>query len=119
MSEMETQAGASRADQIVVLNQIARNLAILVQTMSAVLPRINGTFTLSAAATTTVTQPSIKANSLVQPFPTNTSAAVLQGSARYVFVSSLIPGSGFLMRTANGSAAGGTETFNYTVINPA
>lgn len=116
--EHMTPPGASIADVVAILNQIARNGSLLAQTMSAVLPRINGTFTLSAAASTTVTQPQVKADSLIQWFPSNAAAATLEGSAKHLYPSTINAGSNFIMTTASGSTAAGTETFKYTIINP-
>ncbi len=90
----------------------------LVQAIKNVFPTITGTFTLAAAATTTVAQPSIRATSVVVLSPTNASAGTLMGSAKAPYVSSITPGTGFVVATANATAAAGTETFSYSIFNP-
>lgn len=90
----------------------------LATVMSTTFPRITGTFTLAAAATTTVTQPGIKATSVVQLTPTNAAAATLMGSAKALYVSAKTPGASFTVATANAVAAVGTETFDYSVFSP-
>lgn len=117
--EQNTPPGASIGDVVVALNNANRNSSLLVQTMSSILPRIMGTFTLSAAANTTVTQPAVKANSVLQWWPNNSSAATLVGSTKNIYPSAISAGSYFIMSTANGTAAAGTETFQYTIVNPA
>jgi len=111
--------GASLGDQITVLKGTNEQLSQLVQVLQAIFPRVTGSFTLAAAATTTVTQPAIRANSIVlQPVATNAAAATLMGSTKSLYVSALTPGTSFTVATANGAAAAGTETFSYVVINP-
>lgn len=90
----------------------------LVQAILNSFPRITGTFTLAAAATTTVAQPAIRATSVVMLSPTNASAGTLMGSAKALNVSSITPGTGFVVATANGTNAAGTETFSYAIFNP-
>jgi len=101
-----------------VLQGAVTNISQLVTTLQAIFPRIFGSFTLTANPTTTVTQPSIQANSLVFLFPTNASAATLQGSNKSLYLSTLSAGTGFTVATAAGTNAVGTETFIYFVINP-
>jgi hypothetical protein len=91
------------------------NLATAVQNAW---PRITGTFTLAAAATTTVTQPGVRATSVIVLTPTNAAAATLQGSAKALYVSAIVPGASFTVATANAVAAAGTETYSYSVFNP-
>ncbi len=76
-----------------------------------------GTFTLSAAATTTVANTSVTANSLIFLFPTNSAAAGVMGSAKSLYVSAKTAGVSFAVTTGNGSSAAGTETFNYLLLN--
>lgn len=118
--EQNTPPGASIADVVVALNQANRNSSLLVQTMSSVLPRITGSFTLSAAATTTVTQPAVKANSVINwNNPTNAAAATLMGGTKALYLSGIVAGASFSLTTANGTAAAGTEAFQYFIFNPA
>jgi hypothetical protein len=84
-------------------------------------PRVYGSFTLSAAATTTVANSSVVAGSIIIPFPTNAAAAGLMGSAKCLYqdTSLNVVGTSFSVKTGDGVAAAGTETFNYIMINPA
>lgn len=110
--------GASLGDQITVLKQTNAQLGNLIQALQAIFPRITGSFTLGAAATTTVTQPAITATSRVLLEPTNAAAGTLMGSAKSLYTSALTPGASFTLATASGANAVGTETFNYVVVNP-
>lgn len=96
-------------------NQI---MSRLVQTISQIFPRVTGTFTLAAAASTTVTQPSTAANSIILLMPTNAAAGTLMGSAKSLYVSARTAGASFTVATASGVAAAGTETFAYCIVNP-
>jgi len=109
--------GASLGDQITVLKGTNEQLSQLVQVLQAIFPRVTGSFTLAAAATTTVTQPAIKATSIVLLMPSNAAAATLMGSAKALYVSALAPGASFTVATASGASAAGTETFSYVVSN--
>lgn len=109
---------ASMDDAVSTLKGVVTNLSQLIQTIVALFPRVSGSFTLTAAPTTTVTQPGIKANSIVTLTPSNAAAATLMGSAKALYVSLLTAGASFTVSTANGTSAAGTETFSYTVINP-
>jgi len=109
--------GASLGDQITVLKGTNEQLSQLVQVLQAIFPRVTGSFTLAAAATTTVTQPAIKATSIVLLMPSNAAAATLMGSAKALYVSALAPGASFTVATASGAGAAGTETFSYVVSN--
>jgi len=106
-------------DQIVnALAALNKNISALVLAINTVFPRPTGSFTLAAAATTTVTEPATKANSLVLLMPTNAAAATLMGSAKALYVSARTAGASFAVATASGAAAAGTETFSYVVVNP-
>lgn len=101
------------------LGQIIQQLEALVAAVTAAFPRITGTFTLAAAATTNVANIRIAANAIVVPFPTNAAAATLQSGASAIYVLSVTAGVGFAVRTANAAAAAGTEAFQYVATNPA
>lgn len=90
----------------------------LVQAILNSFPRITGTFTLAASATTTVAQPSIRATSVVMLSPTNASAGTLMGSTQALYVLSITPGTGFVVKTADATAAAGTEVISYAIFNP-
>lgn len=94
-----------------------QNFSQLIQAVLSIFPRVGGSFRLSAAATTTVTQASIAANSIVLFVPTNAAAATLQSGASAIYHSNNTAGASFQVTTASGTAAAGTETFNYIVVN--
>lgn len=117
--EMNTPPGASLSDIGVILNQIARGQSLLIQTMSSILPRVSGTFTLSGGSVTTVTQPAVTASSVINwNLPTNASAATIMGSAKCLYLSAKTAGSNFVLTTANAGTTAGTETFQYWLWNP-
>lgn len=95
-------------------NQI---LSQLVTALQSIVPRVAGTFTLAAAATTTVPQTATTSTSFIQLTPLNASAATLMGSAKALYISARTQGSGFTVATANAAAAAGTEQFQYTLVN--
>ena|ERR1700677_4469181 len=99
------------------LSNANANTLTLISAIQSVFPRITGSFTLAAAATTTVTQPEITATSVVLPFPTNAAAATLMGSAKALYIKTLTPGASFTVETANAANAVGSETFSYIVAN--
>jgi hypothetical protein len=81
-------------------------------------PRITGTFTLSAAATTTVPNTSVTSTSIISLTPMNAAAAALMAGANSLYVSARTSGASFAVSTAGGGAAAGTEIFNYMLVNP-
>ena len=101
-------------DLITVEQGIARNLGLIAQTLSSVFPRVYGSFTLTAGATTTpVAVPSIRANAFPEWVATNATAA-LTVRTQGLYLSSITAGVGFAVSTQT-SVAVGTETFNYVV----
>ena len=74
-------------------------------------------FTLAAAASTTVSNDQVTANSIIVVTPVNASAGVLQGSAKAIYVSGRTAGTGFTVTTANGASAAGTEVFSYYLLS--
>lgn len=98
------------------LQGIARQLGLWVQAFSGRM--VFGSFTCGGTATTTVTQPGIKANSFVSWVPTNAAASAIEGSAKKLFLATLTPGASFAAVTGNAGTTAGTETFSYVVINP-
>lgn len=119
------QGAAGSGDIVTQLQGIVRQLsnsnsqmAALIAALISIFPRITGSFTLAAAATTVVVQPAIKANSIVIPVAVNSPAATLMGSAKSLYVSALTPGASFTVATADAVAAAGTETFSYVVVTP-
>ncbi len=117
MSMMDDQRGTAPSFQGLETNgrlliQAVYNLGNI---LSALLPRTVGSATLAASATTTITEPAVAANSYISWVPTNASAASLMGSARNPYLSAKTAGASFALTTANGSAAGGSETIQYSV----
>lgn len=102
-----------------LLQTLITSIGTLTTAIQSVLPRIFGSFTLNAAASTTVLQAGIKANAMVKWTPTNAAAATLEGSAKALYLASISPGVSFTVATASGGNAAGTETFQYSVENPA
>lgn len=95
-------------------------LGKLIEVLSTVLPfgGAFGTFTCGAAASTTVPNPSVAANSVIVLMPTNAAAGTLQGSTKCLYTSARTAGTSFVVTTSSGVAAAGTETFAYVCINP-
>lgn len=122
MAEMDMGAGiaghiARMATNGSMLNQ---QIGQLISMLSTVLPFSGsfGSFTCAAAADTTVTDVNVKANSMIFLMPTNAAAGTLQGSNESLYVSDRTDGTSFDVTTAAGTAAAGTETFSYVIINP-
>jgi hypothetical protein len=105
-------------DLVTNSRNLSQNLSQLIQVIQTIFPRTTGSFTFTAAATHTITQPAIKANSLIVLIPTNAAAATLVGSAKSPYVSTITPGASFVVSTASGASAAGTETFSYVVTTP-
>lgn len=81
-------------------------------------PRVTGSFTCGAAATTVVSETDVTVNSLIFLSPTNAAAGTLQGSVESLYISAISAGVSFTVATAAGTAAGGTETFDYMIVEP-
>jgi hypothetical protein len=81
-----------------------------------------GTVTLGAAATTTVTNANICTTattggaSSIRLTPLNASAATLIGSAKCPYISTMTPQTSFVIATASGASAAGTEIFQYEIV---
>jgi len=76
-----------------------------------------GSFTFAAASSTDVSNTSVTTDSKIVVFPTNAAAANLVGGPKSPYISAVTPGVGFTVSTGDGTAATGTETFNYLVFN--
>jgi hypothetical protein len=76
-----------------------------------------GSFTCDAAATTTISNTAVTAASFIFLQPANASAGTLQGSVKSPFISARTAGTSFAVRTADNTAAVGTETFFYWIVN--
>jgi parallel beta-helix repeat protein len=75
---------------------------------------MSGTFTCSGV-TTSVNNVNVVSNSKITIGPTNPSAATLMGGAKSLFVSGILSGTSFAVRTADGNAPTGDETFYYLI----
>ena len=95
-------------------------LAKIFNVLSSIFPRTLGAFTLSAAATTVVTQPAVLSTSKVFFVPTNAAAAALMAGAKSLYwdPTATVAGASFSVKTADATSAAGTETFAYFIINP-
>lgn len=102
------------------INNLATVFADSIALLSAAITAIHfGSFTCGAAATTVVADVNVLANSVILLMPTNAAAGTLQGSVESLYISARTVGVGFTVATAAGTAAGGTETFEYIIVNPA
>jgi hypothetical protein len=108
--------GGNLSDLISTIKGAVQNLSALNTTLQNAFPRISGSFTLSAATTTVVTQNAISATSLVFLTPTNGTAGLILRT-NGLFHSANTPGASFTLSTQAGSATTG-GTFEYFVINP-
>lgn len=108
--------GGSLVDLVSTIKGAVQNLAALNTTLGNAFPRISGSFTLSAATTTVVTQTGISATSEVFWSPTNATAALILRT-NGLFHAANTPGASFSLSTQAGSATTG-GTFEYFVINP-
>lgn len=77
----------------------------------------SGSFTLSSAATTNISNNSVGATSAIFIFPLNAAAATLLQSTKSVYVSSRVSGTRFDLTTADGTAPTGTEQFMYQIVD--
>lgn len=101
------------ADLVTQVQSVVQYLGRLVQALKNLAPRLAGSFTLAAAATTNVVDPRVIATTVPVPFPKNAAAATLQQGAKSLYVSAVTPGVGFSVTTADGTNAAGTEQFYY------
>ena len=108
------QTSAAVLGQIQGLNQNVAQIATVLRT-ALPLSCYTGSFTMAAAATKTVTDAHCKAASVIVLVATNAAAGTLQGSAKSLYIT---PAAGsFVVSTASGGNAAGTELFSYLVIN--
>jgi hypothetical protein len=113
--------GALMADQILIgqAQGVNRNLSDLVSVMRDAFPlhSSRGSFTMSAAASSVITDAGTKSSSLVVLMPTNAAAAALLAGSHSLYVSARTDGVSFTLSTADAAAAAGTETFEYIIIS--
>lgn len=75
---------------------------------------LTGTFTMDAAASKVITNGNAQAHARVDFYPTNAAAAALMnGTKRLYFDGTVTAGTNWTVKTADGAAAAGTETFAY------
>lgn len=98
--------------------QIVQAINALSTTFANAIPRVTGSFTLAASASTTVADVNVTGTSRISFTPTNAAAGTLEGSAKCLYVSARSVGVSFTVTTASGAAAAGTETFDYFIVNP-
>jgi len=108
--------GSALTDLVSTLKGVVTNLSQINSNILETFPRVNGTFTLSAATTTVVTDGNVASNSIVLWSPTNATAALIVRT-NGLYHSANTSGSSFSMSTQSGSATSG-GTFSYVVINP-
>lgn len=100
------------ADQL--RNQV---LSGILTALQSGFPRVVGTFTLAAAATTTIPQTATQSTSRITLTPMNAAAGTLMGSAKSLYISARTQGASFTVATANATNAVGTEIFSYELLN--
>lgn len=110
------QGTAGGTDVVTQLQGIVRQLAAWVKAFTG--RQTFGSFTFAAAASTTVAQSAVQANSSIVLSPTNASAATLVSGTHSPYVSAISPGVSFTVSTADAGSAAGTETFAYLITTP-
>lgn len=108
-----TDATANIVTQLATTNQILGQTQALLRNL---FPRSTGTFTLGAAVSTTVTDANATTASIITPMPLNAAAGTLMGSAKSLYFTRA--NGSFVVSTASGVAAVGTEQFAYSILNP-
>ena len=111
------QGTAGGTDVVTQLQGIVRQLAAWVKAFSG--RQTFGSFTLAAAATTTIAQTAVQSNSYIALTATNAAAANLIRGVHAPYLSAISPGMSFTIATAVGGSAVGTETFSYLITTPA
>lgn len=76
-----------------------------------------GSFTCANNKDTVVANTNITSSSVIILEPTNAAAATLMAGATSLYTSAKVAATSFTVTTADASAAAGTETFNYRIIN--
>lgn len=110
--------GGGLQDLVTTQKSGVKYLGMIYTILNALFPRIQGTFTLAAAASTAVANTSVLANCKIELQATNAAAGTLMGSSKSLYISAVTPGTGFTVHTADGTNAAGSEQFSYTAVNP-
>lgn len=74
------------------------------------------TFTMGAAATTTVNNSNSASPTRIILWPNNAAAATLVSGANSPYISAVVAGTSFTVSTAGGGSAAGTEIFAYQMV---
>ena len=74
-----------------------------------------GSFTMPAAASSTISNGNVTGGKVIFLMPVNASAATLMGSAKCLYISAAVAFTSFTVATANAVAAAGTEIFAYYI----
>lgn len=121
MDWMAQPSGGGLSDIATNGQNLNANISKLITTLQAILPFSGsvGTFTAAAAASTTVNDVNVKANSFIALMETNAAAGTLQATSERLYVSARTAGTSFTVSTSDGGDAAGTETFSYVIINVA
>jgi hypothetical protein len=108
------------AQMLSKVDGVNKNLAAIVKAIAGAFIGNTATvsFTMGAAASKTVSSTVVQAGSAIVLIDTNAAAATLQGSAKRLYPSAIVPGVSFTVSTASGDAAG-TEDFLALVVNVA
>jgi len=102
-------------DNIVTkLQQGNQLMGQLVNIVNGWMPRAFGAFTMSAAASKSVTDANCSSASYVVLIPINAAAGTLQGSAKCLYVTAA--NGAFTVSTASAASAAGTESFLYLIF---
>lgn len=75
----------------------------------------SGSFTMAAGISKVVTSAYINNNCKVILTPTNSAAAALMSGSKSLYISAKTAGQSFTVGTSDGTAAAGTETFDYKI----
>lgn len=110
-------SGASLSEINTQLKLANQNMSRLIETVSAIFPRISSSFVFpNNASSVTVAQTSIQSSDRVVILPSDAAAASLIGSVKSPWVSTVTSGASFVVSTASGTTTG-TANFNYLVFN--
>ena len=120
MSMMDDQLGNNMSFQNLETQQRLMIVAIngLRDAILATFPRVTGTFTLSAAASTVVANTSVTSTSIISLTPLNAAAATQMAGTNSLYVSARTSGASFTLSTALGGAADATAQFQYLLVVP-
>jgi hypothetical protein len=96
-------------------NNLSRIITVLENRFP--LAAFSGTMTWTAANAATVTNANVKADSIIILMATNATAGTLEAGAKKPYVSARNAGVSFVLTTADGNTAAGSETYAYFILN--